>query len=324
MVDMESKAGRRIVGRIDMGASLEEALLSVCRKYEVDSGEVRVNGILRDPVLLTYREEDKDFTGAYRIPGVVTLVGFQGDVTRLGRELILNAKVMVAWDDRGQPRMAGGHLKSAKVYSVEFVIESFDDLIVERGLDPETRLPVWANIGRRPGFEARGPEEPASVVAHEARSVVAVSDPEEGTIAVKPARDETKVEVVRRPSRAEAAERQEVKTERPKAEQPRRPAPEAPKPLQTGPSNLWEKALSRSIELDEEEDEDDIELMRGDVLIHPKFGECKVLYVDDDERVWIRRPGGGKAALAMSHIRLKAAGSTKGGQAIYSIRLVRP
>ena len=328
MIDMESKAGRRIIGRIDSGRALEESILSVCRKYSVEACEVRLTGILKDPILLSYREEDGEFTGAYRVGGLATLVSFRGDVSLLGSELILNAKAVVAWDDRGFPRMVGGHLKSATVHSAEFVIETFDDRVLERGFDPLTRLPLWTAISRkeiredgsRPGTPVPTSRRPTPAPGHKGgaeprkrssasskstrpksplpidepleetpRTVASMADDMEKGPELKPAMNERNVEVVRRPA------------------------------MRKG---IWKEALSRSLELDQEEDED-IDLMQGDLLEHPKFGKCVVLNVDEDERITVRRPGGGRATLALSHMKLFASGTTETGKTIYRLTMIR-
>lgn len=325
MIDMESRRGRHIIGRVETGRSLEDALKAVCLKYEVYACDVRVTGIVRDPILLTYREVDGEFSGAYRVPGLATLVSLTGDVSTLGSELILNAKAVIAWDDRGLPRVAAGQLKSASVHSVEYVLATFDDVVLERGFDPMTRLPVWTNIsrrelpdaaeatptptrkgsaagGRRRSAAADTPAPPAGVVepSVEPSPVPAATPPPTRTVAatadddagsgpeLRPAADERSVEVVRRPPR----------------------------------KGLWAEALTRSRALDD--DDEDPELQPGDVLQHPRFGDCTVYNVDDDERVLVRRPGGGTAALARSHMKLSPSGTTDDGNSMYRIAVIRP
>lgn len=337
MIDMESRVGRRIIGRIETGRPLEESLIAVCRKYGVEACEVRVTGILRDPILLAYKEEDAEFTAAYRVSGLATLVSFIGDISLLGSELLVNAKAVVAWDDRGYPRVLAGHLKSAEVHSVEYIIESFDDVVLERGFDPITRLPLWTSITRKESPEApieqptkssaaaagsnagaqrrltpepkkrtatpqvgsmvkqpgSRPTPPMIAPAIEpARVVAAMTDDLEHGPELRPALNERDVEVVRRPPR----------------------------------KGSWAEAISRSRELEEEdiEEEDDVEPMPGDVVNHPKFGRCVVLGMDEDERVMVRRPGGGKAALARSHMKLHRTGTTDEGKAIYRLVVTRP
>ncbi|MBM4320500.1 MAG: hypothetical protein FJ125_11205 [Deltaproteobacteria bacterium] len=350
MIDMESRVGRRIIGRIETGRPLEESLIAVCRKYGVEACEVRVTGILRDPILLAYKEEDAEYTAAYRVGGLATLVSFTGDISLLGSELLVNAKAVVAWDDRGLPRVIAGHLKSAEVHSVEYVIDAFDDVVLERGFDPITRLPLWTSISRKelmretpegavapephPGRSApqpsagaagstnqrkltpepkkRPPVQPPPVAGklplprtvsalapltllteQPARIVAAMSDDLDGGPELRPALNERDVEVVRRPPR----------------------------------KGSWAEAITRSRELEEEEDgeeQDDIDPMPGDVVNHPKFGRCVVLGTDEDERVMIRRPGGGKAALARSHMKLHRTGTTDEGKAIFRMVVTRP
>ncbi len=362
MLDMESRIGRRIVGRIETGRPLEEALLAVCRKYAVEACEVRLSGILRDPILLAYREEDSEFTGAYRVPGLATLVAFQGDVSLLGDEPILNGQATVVWDDRGFARVLGGHLKSATVHAVEFVLHAFDDISIERGFDPPTRLPLWTTFSRKEaaGQSADAADARRSPAPRLERSSERV---ERGSERVERIERVERVERVERsPERPERAEREErsVPEPRPSRElraeptpprvrsaEPERPSPPPEvveevlraeeqrnaeertievvrKPPRLGAQ--WSDAIKRSEELDQDDEDEDeeIELRKGDILAHPRFGRCTVLSIDEDERVVVRRPGGGTAALARTHMKLYPSGSTEQGQTIYRLSVVRP
>ena len=326
MIDMESRVGRRIIGRIELGRPLEEALIGVCRKYAVEACEVRLTGILRDAVLLVFREEDAEYTAAYHVPGASTLVSFDGDISQLGSELLLNAKAVVAWDDRGFPRLAAGHLKSATVHSVEFVLDAFDDVVLERRFDPVTRLPLWNALSRKEtadnGSEGKRPQPSATNTTNHGNKLLAEpkkrqpgTTPPPPASAAVPTRAPVRPPVPATPP-SSSLPRPELRTrEGSRLVVSMSDDPETGPEIRAVPDDRdievvrrparkggWADVVARSRELEEEEQEDqereeeeEVDPVAGDILNHPKFGRCTVLRNDEDEVLVVRRPGGGTA-----------------------------
>jgi len=89
--------------------------------------------------------------------------------------------------------------------------------------------------------------------------------------------------------------------------------------------------VARSRELEEEEQEDqereeeeEVAPVAGDLLRHPKCGRGTVRRNAEDEVLVVRRPGGGTAPLARSHMKLLRTGTTEEGNAIYRLSVIRP
>ena len=53
----------------------------------------------------------------------------------------------------------------------------------------------------------------------------------------------------------------------------------------------------------------EVDLTPGDIIIHPRFGECKVVKVEDDTAAWIRMPESKRISkLALTMVKLERVG----------------
>ena len=131
---VQSSACRRIVGRLVQGTEALDAFSEVCARTGVRAGEVRATGVLADVVLSHFDPDVRSFRSSGTIAGAAALVQAYGNVSEMGGEIIVGLRALVGWTDRGQLRVAAGHLVRANVVAVEFVIDAFDDLfaVLER------------------------------------------------------------------------------------------------------------------------------------------------------------------------------------------------
>jgi predicted DNA-binding protein with PD1-like motif len=244
MLYASSTVSRRIVGRIEIDENLLDALVRVCRDASVLAGQIRCQGTLSSVELGVFDREHGDYITSFKSGGSLELLSLDGNVSMMGAERVINAHATVAFASHGQNRVVGGQLRNATVHAVEFVIDVFDDLELNRFLDSETRLPLWKEvlkIEKKPGPTPTAPNK-------------AVSD-------------------------------EDV-------------APE-PEPERKGASRPVDPEL-----------EDDLEhlvtLEPGDILRHPKLGECEVVRVEDEDSVFIRLPRSGRVSkLSLAVVRLE-------------------
>ena len=152
---------------------------------------------------------------------------------------------------------------SAEALTVEFVVDAFDDISMERRLDPASGMPVLATIGG--GAELT---QPAPLQGE--RDYVG-----DGAVTVP------RIPVASAAATAVAARPGPIVQESPST------------PIATRRPSGWDVVAAKSKELDEP-DEDPVDawtegldgdLQRGDILLHPRFGRCKVLRVEEEERV---------------------------------------
>ncbi len=260
---------RRIVGRIDSGEEVCAALAAVCEANGVLAGEIRATGVLADLDLSELSAGGGVYRPVGRITGPLTLIQAYGNVSQLGDQTLVILRALGSWDDRGQHRVAGGHMLSATAVTVEFVIDAFDDLQIERALDPATGMPVYSSVTGAPAAApapspAPSPETPAPAPAA----------PNPGS------------------------------APGPKPDDP----PTAP--IATRRPSGWDMVTAASEALDEEPEDEwvqglDADMVRGDVLLHPRFGRCKILRIEDEERAILMDGDRKPRTVALGYMRVR-------------------
>ena len=126
MTLVESVRGRRLVGRLERGAHLVAGLIAVCRANRVQAGEVRARGWLSTVELRDY-DGKRDAWSPPRRGAACALLHLDGRIRARDSGIHIDATCVLA---RGE-HLSGGNLIDAEVHSIEFVIESWDDLPIE-------------------------------------------------------------------------------------------------------------------------------------------------------------------------------------------------
>jgi len=140
VISAESHRGRRIVGTLDRGADLFDALRAVCQRHEVRSGELRVTGSLERADLSSYDQAARQWKPTRSLEGGLELLQLSGTIAEESGALVFSARAALMRDRDTGVEVVGGHLSRAVVFSIEFVIDSFDDLLLRRQRDPDTGL----------------------------------------------------------------------------------------------------------------------------------------------------------------------------------------
>ena len=279
---VESTRGRRIIGRMDPGDSITDTLLDVCSNAGVSAGAIRMQGILSSVELAVFDSEKGEYVSAFSATGDLELITVQGNISLMGPKAILNTHVTIAYAEHGQNRVVGGQLRAGTAYSVEYVIEAFDDVIVERTMDPATKLPTWNRM--------EAAEQPVET------AVVEFEDQGEQTRPLTPKKANQTVEA------SASIERTAPKT-KPAMKQP------TAKDWKAAADKAQEKLVKPSrtaASVEESGDFEIIELVPGDTLLHPRLGECKVVRVEDDVAAYIRLPNSRRISkLALDLVRLE-------------------
>jgi predicted DNA-binding protein with PD1-like motif len=156
-----SRRGRRIVGRIGRGEQLPQALIAVCRDHAVRAAEVSVQGALETVEIAAFDQARKLWKPARAFSGGFELLSLTGTVSERDGDLYVSARVAVMRERDNGVELLGGHLVSARVYAVEYVLSTFDDLILRRGPDAASGLLLWTDAIALPD----SPEEPAPAAA---------------------------------------------------------------------------------------------------------------------------------------------------------------
>jgi len=311
MLAVEARMPRVLIGRLDQGDDVIEALTKICREHRIETGLVRASGCLGRVALGEYDPVRKNYVTSFDSDGTVSLLSLDGNVSFMGDDLVVNAFAVCSWTDRGQNRLIGGRLQTGEVITVEFSVISLDDVRLIRGYDKPTGLPLWQRVVKKTVTA------PTTAAAAAPRKEISSVIPESETVRTPPA-----------PSRSPSA----VAPIQPPEEEEKEALPdlaaaskiyESPSTAGTAvpPGGAWEEAIARSQQLEEEANwEEGREVKRGDVLLHPRFGRCKVLRTEDEERAIIRNEKGHRAALSLSVMRLIYQGEDESGHQIFRVK----
>ena len=143
MLVTESRGGRRLVGRLDRGVDLFPALLDLCARRKVRTGELRALGSLELVEVAEYDQARKSWKPSRTFAGGLEVLSLTGNVSERDGQLALHAHASLMRDRDNGVEVLGGHLVSARVFALEFVLEAFDDILLRRAPDPSTGLVLW-------------------------------------------------------------------------------------------------------------------------------------------------------------------------------------
>jgi predicted DNA-binding protein with PD1-like motif len=143
MMVAESRLGRRLVGRLDRGADALAALAEVCRERGVRSGELRATGAFEQVVLSEWDQKGRIFRPQRRFDAPFEIITLYGNISERDGKLNVQARVSLSRERDNGIEVVGGQLVSGRVFNLEFVIETWDDLILRRLPDAQTGLPLW-------------------------------------------------------------------------------------------------------------------------------------------------------------------------------------
>ncbi len=253
MIVIESRASRRLIGRLDRGVSLFEALLGVCRDQRVRTAEIRALGSFESVEVAEYDQATRVWKPGRTFAGGLEILNLTGNVSERGGQLALHAHASVMRDRDNGVEVLGGHLVSARVFALEFVIEAFDDVILRRGSDAATGLTLWTEALTVPVEGERAPApRPAAAAAPAA------------------------------PPPAPAPAPEPASAPRSRAFEPH--APEEPPARVPSATMSWSDVAQASARKPTEAEalaqDEDVALEPGDILIHPTFGRCEVQRIE--------------------------------------------
>ncbi len=284
MISGESRVGRRIVGRLERGDDVVGALLEACRKHGVRCGELRALGSFESVEVAEYDQVRKVWKpGRTFAGGGLEVLNLTGNVSERDGALALHAHVTLMRDRDNGVEMLGGHLNAARVFALEFVIETFDDLLLRRAPEDKTGLVLW----------------------REAIPLVAATPTPTPTPAPTPVEPEPEIRAPILPGR-----------------EPVRPSSAIPSNTAATWTQVAEASARRgsAAEPEPEVAAEDQQPEAGDLIVHPAFGRCDVQRLEGDEFVHIRLRNGRLVRLSLDVVRLTYAGRD-GTRKIFNARV---
>jgi predicted DNA-binding protein with PD1-like motif len=284
----ESRHSRRLVGRVPRGVDLLTALVDVCKTHRVRAGEIRAQGALEQAVLAEYDQRNRTLRSPRRFDAQLDIVHFHATIGERDGQPSLVARVALSRERDNGIELLGGQLLGGRVFAAEIIIDVFEDLRLPRELDAGTGLWLWSR-GVPVAVESSVPatatacelrETPAPAANPFAESARTVAVPH-----VEPT-GTTWSDVV-------AASAASTPKEAPEPED----APVAP-------------ARPPSME--------EVRVVAGDWIEHPKFGRCQVERVEGDyEFVSVRLRNQRLIRLSLDVLELLPVGEEPGGRRLF-------
>ncbi|MGM0557826.1 MAG: PPC domain-containing DNA-binding protein [Myxococcota bacterium] len=276
MLFQESTRVRRIVGRLEDGEEIVEAITKLCRDHDVEAAEIRAIGDLSEVKLARFDADEKKYVTDFEGAGNFQIVSLNGNVSMLGDEPALRLETLMTVKGPAGPQVLSGQLRSGTARSCEFVLEIFEDLAMERRLDADSGMLSLKTI-RRTQEEAAPAPAPAPTRAAEAPE--AAPEPEQKPIEGKGMSWKDAVSESEEPSRSTPKKKDAQKT-------------------------------ASDIYGDMSFDDELIE--PGDILDHPKLGRCRVMKVEDGEYAHVRLPRGKIRKLSLEIVDVELEGEEDG------------
>ncbi len=140
---VESRRGRRIVGVLQRGQDLVTAIENLCRARNVRTAELRGLGSLERVEFAEYDQAQRKWKPARCYDGGFEILNLTGNVSERDGRIAVHTHATVMRDRDTGIEVLGGHVVSARIFALEFVLEVFDDLLLRRGVDPATGLTLW-------------------------------------------------------------------------------------------------------------------------------------------------------------------------------------
>ncbi|MBQ8110193.1 MAG: DNA-binding protein [Clostridia bacterium] len=130
--------------RVDKGEEIIEALLQVCRLEGFASATYSGIGGCASAQLQVFNPQKGAFD-TQGIEGMLELVSFTGNVITDGEgRLCHHTHALFAFEQDGEHRVRGGHLKAATVlYTAEIELRAVLGGAIGHRLDPETGTGFW-------------------------------------------------------------------------------------------------------------------------------------------------------------------------------------
>lgn len=152
MISGEAKQTRVVMGRLERGESVLDALSELARLERIDAGFVRGQGSVEEIELLRYDAIARRYVALAvggGVDGAWELASLAGSVSLLRGAADVRLWATLAGAPGGVAQVLAGRLGRARAVYVEFAIDVCDDADLERRDDAVTALPLWRPPRRR-------------------------------------------------------------------------------------------------------------------------------------------------------------------------------
>jgi hypothetical protein len=139
----ESTKTRTIVGRLERGDKLPDALLAVARAHGVKAGRLTAIGGVTNLKVTEYDIHENRYTPPLERAGMTEVLSLAGNLSLRDGAPFFHLHLCGSWQENGETRIIAGHLVEAETFVCEFHLVAYDDVALVRDLDPKTGLALW-------------------------------------------------------------------------------------------------------------------------------------------------------------------------------------
>lgn len=322
MIHQSSYQTRRLIGQLQNNEEIISQLTRLCEEHSVRAAEVRISGALKSVELARFDADSKEYVKAHH-GGPVEIITLHGNVATIGDQIVLRLDALVSSEQGFGVQLASGQLRRGVVSACEFVIDSFDDLAMTRGRDPQSGRMILSAI------ESTAPAQtPAAATNTPAPAPADQPSLSWGDVSAA----STDPSSLRTPARAEAPTRkpdpapvqtsliEESEPESKSVARKEEPSRQA-EPVRSPAPDVDHSILGGDEDSDFYDDDDDLpEMKPGDILDHPKLGRCRIMKVEEDDYAHIRLPRGKISKLILHIFDIQYKGQ-EDGRNVFSLRM---
>jgi predicted DNA-binding protein with PD1-like motif len=164
---VEAPASRHIVGRVFRGSALQDAFRALVDEHALRTAWVSAIGAFEWIEFTEYNQDEQRYEEAHRFEQC-ELLALKGNLSQRDGEPFWHLHATVSLREDGRDVTYGGHVVDGSVFALEFRIDCFDGVELNRRTDEATGLQLWATDGPAdwgPAMEASEAEPSAATWA---------------------------------------------------------------------------------------------------------------------------------------------------------------
>jgi predicted DNA-binding protein with PD1-like motif len=139
---MESKQGRRVVGRLEADTNILEGLLDICQKHAIHTGQLHAIGYLQSADVTLGIPDHSNPAAPIKV-GACHAIHLTGNISMQADAPILHIQALLL--ETESQALRAGRLSGGIVNNIEFAIQSVDDFTLLRSEDSD-ELGQWVQI----------------------------------------------------------------------------------------------------------------------------------------------------------------------------------
>jgi len=131
----------KFMGTMKPGVDLLEEITKICQERNIHLGSIEAIGAVQKASIAFYNQTKRDYV-IMTINEPLEMTSLTGNISIKDGKPFVHAHVTLA-DSTGN--VYGGHLAPGTiVFACEFIIKTFDGLMLERRFDEDTGLSLWS------------------------------------------------------------------------------------------------------------------------------------------------------------------------------------